>query len=246
MTIKTEFTRAMICVAMALPTVALAENPNIVRSAKGEYSYIKQETGEIVGHEEWSMTVDRSGMRTFNIMQEWDERDYVSVTVHRLNADLRPIETFQTRWDSGGWLSSGVYTVAENTVTAVATGRTGRTTQTLEVPENFSMVPHPLATDGLHFWYVDSPEGKTVDGTVYNIRVMDEVTGAAVGAVDEVKLTHLGEASVTTDAGTFDTQHFKMGDTSDFWIKARDGILVRLTYGPTGVRYDLTFYEEKN
>ncbi len=112
-------------------------NPNIVRTAKGEYTYINQDTGEFTGHEEWSMIVDRSGVRTFNITQRWNERDYVAITLHRLDLNLRPVETFQTRWDSDGWLSSGVYSVVENTVTTVATGRSGRTTQTLEVPEKF-------------------------------------------------------------------------------------------------------------
>lgn len=222
------------------------DNPNIVRTAKGEYNYINQDNGEITGHEAWSLVVDGDGTRTFNIMQQWDERDYVTQTIHRLDANLRPIETFQTRWDADGWLSSGVYTVVENTVTTMSTGRKGRTTQTLEVPDGFSMVPHPLATDGLHFWYVDTAPGEVLDGTVYNIRVTDETTGAALGAVHDVQLTYVGEETMTMDAGTFDTKHFKMGDNSDFWVLPRDGILVRLSYGPTGVRYDLTMYEEDN
>lgn len=244
----TRSTRWIILIAFVFSAMwsvmALADNPNIVRTAHGEYSYINQDTGAITGHEDWTLTVDRDGTRTFNIMQRWDERDYVTQTIHRLDARLRPIETFQTRWDADGWVSSGVYTVVENTVTTVSTGRSGRTTQTLDVPDGFSLVPHPLATDGLHFWYVDAPAGETIDGTVYNIRVKDELTGAALGMVHEVKLTYVGDESVTTEAGTFATKHFKMGDDSDFWILANDGILVRLSYGPTGVRYDLTVYEE--
>jgi hypothetical protein len=229
---------------LANPVMSLADNSNIVRSAKGAYSYINQDTNEIVGHEDWSMMVDRSGARTFTIAQRWDEKNYVTRTVLRLDADLRPIENYQTRWDEEGWMSSGVYTVVENTVTAVVTGRGGRATQTLEVPEKFSMVPHPLATDGLHFWYVDSPIGATIEGAVYNIRKKDDLSGGVLGVVHTVELTYIGEESVTTDAGTFATQHFKMGDTSDFWVAVRDGILVRLSYGPKGTRYDLTAYEE--
>ncbi len=107
-------------------------------------------------------------------------------------------------------------------------------------------MPYPLATDGLHFWYVNADEGETINGTVYNIRIMDELTGAAIGMVHDVELTYVGEESVTTDAGTFDTKHFKMGEDSDFWIMARDGILVRLSYGSTGTRYDRTAFEEGN
>lgn len=228
-----------------LSNVVFADNANIVRTAKGEYSYINQDTGEVVGHEDWSLLVDRSGMRTFTINQNWHERDYVTRTILSLDADLRPIETFQTRWDEDGWTSSGVYTVVENTVTAVVTGRSGRATQTLEVPEGFSMVPHPLATDGLHFWYVDSPVGETIEGMVYNIRKRDEVSGGVLGVVHTVELTYLGIESLTTDAGTFETKHFNMSGNSDFWIDARDGILVRLSYGPEGTRYDLTAYERE-
>ncbi|MBT5241913.1 MAG: hypothetical protein HN793_09250 [Rhodospirillaceae bacterium] len=228
---------------VGMPNAALADNANIVRTAQGEYSYINQDTGEIVGHEDWSMLVDRSGARTFTIAQRWDERDYVTRTIFRVDANLRPIESFQTRWDDKGWMSSGVYTVVENTVTAVVTGRGGRATQTLEVPEKFSMVPHPLTTDGLHFWYVDSPIGETIEGTAYNVKKRDELSGGILGVVHPVELTYLGVENVTTAAGTFETKHFKMGDDSDFWIDARDGILVRLSYSPEGTRYDLTAFE---
>lgn len=225
---------------------AQADNANIVRTATGEYSYINQDTNEIVGHEDWSLIVDRDGNRTFTIAQRWDERDYVTRTILRLDANLRPIETYQTRWDGKGWASSGVYTVVENTVTAVVTGRGGRATQTLEVPDAFSMVPHPLTTDGLHFWYVDSPVGETIEGTVYNIRKRDELSGGVLGVVHSVELTYLGDESMTTEAGTFDTKHFKMGEDSDFWVDARDGVLVRLSYGPEGTRYDLTAYDRND
>lgn len=235
-------TPAIWFIALALP--AWADNPNIVRTSSGEYSYINQDTGEITGHEEWSLTVDREGARTFNIMQRWDERSYITQTIHRLDSRLRPIETYQTRWDEDGWVSSGVYTVVDNTVITVGTGRDGRTTQTLEVPDGFSLVPHPLATDGLHFWYVDSPPGETITGTVYNVRVKDEETGAALGMVHDVELEYVGDERVTTDAGTFETKHFRMGGNSVFWVLPHDGILVRLSYGPEGTRYDLTAYQK--
>lgn len=226
--------------------VALAENPNIARTASGEYSYINQDTNKVEGHEDWSLVVDGDGARTFTINQRWDENGSITMTIHRINADLRPVETYQTRWDKDGWFSSGVYTTVENTVNAVVTGRKGRATQTLEVPEGFSLVPHPLATDGLHFWYVDSPVGETIEGAVYNLRQTDPVTGAVLGVVHSVELTYLGTEDITTEAGTFATQHYTMGETSHFWVDARDGILVRLSYGPTGVRYDLTAYETGN
>lgn len=228
---------------VALITPAQADNPNIARTASGEYSYINQDTDEIEGHEDWSMVVDGDGTRTFTINQRWDSNGSITRTILRVDANLRPIETYQTRWDKEGWYSSGIYTVVENTVNAVVSGRAGRSTQVLEVPEGFSMVPHPLTTDGLHFWYVDSPIGETIEGTVYNLRQMDPVTGAVLGVVHPVALTYLGDEDITTAAGTFKTKHFEMDENIDFWVIAEDGILVRLSYGPTGVRYDLTAYE---
>lgn len=230
----------------AVPATTMADNISIARTAAGEYSYINQDTSEIEGREAWSLVVDGDGNRTFTINQDWNARGSVTATVMRLDANLRPIETYQTRWNDKGWFSSGLYTVVENTVSAVVSGRTGRATQVLEVPEGFSMVPHPLATDGLHFWYVDVPVGETREGAVYNLREMDPVTGAVLGVVHPVELTYLGEEDITTAAGMFATKHFKMGADSDFWILAEDGILVRLSYGPTGVRYDLTAYETGN
>lgn len=233
-------------IATFCASVTHAENPNVARTASGEYSYINQDTNEVEGHEDWSMVVDGDDTRTFTINQRWDGNGSITRTIIRVDANLRPIETYQTRWDKDGWFSSGIYTVVENTVTAVVSGRSGRATQTLEVPEGFSMVPHPLATDGLHFWYVGSLVGETMDGTVYNLRQTDPVTGAVLGVVHSVELTYLGEEEVETAAGTFNTKRYKMGETSDFWINARDGILVRLSYGPTGVRYDLTAYATGN
>lgn len=240
---KQTFAALLIVGITALPAETWADNPNVARTASGEYSYINQDTDEIEGHEDWSMVVDGVGTRTFTINQRWDGNGSITRTILRVDANLRPIETYQTRWDKEGWFSSGVYTVVENTVNAVVSGRKGRSTQVLEVPEGFSMVPHPLTTDGLHFWYVDSPIGETMEGSVYNLRQTDPVTGAVLGVVHAVDLTYLGEEDVTTTAGTFKTKHFKMGEESDFWVIAQDGILVRLSYGPTGVRYDLTAYE---
>ncbi len=215
------------------------KNPNIVRWAEGEILYRTIEAQRPRANESWRLNVHPDGSRTMiGYTDNFDAENSITM-VHRVAADFRPLESMVTYWSKGQFNGVGLFTVRGNTLSAAISGPLGTVFHKIDVPEGFSIVPHPLATDSWHFWYYDKAEGGAQTSTIYNPQVAPRTGVPVLGHLETNTMTFEGEEEVSVPAGTFETDHYRLGDDIHVWMTGPDKILVRYAFPSFDLEYIL-------
>jgi len=231
--------------AIAPPALATAADPpNVSHGARGRYLYKTVKEGLRRGEESWTLSVHPDGSRTMRMLVRIDETGVLRDVVLRVDPRYRPLETYMSLWVKGQWMGSGLFSVSGTTLDAVVNGPTGRLTQLVAVPDGFSMVSHPVAADGWHFWYYDEAAGGVQPGTVYNPETLGGGTGAILGRVQKLPLRLVGDEQVETPAGRFLTRHWEMASAFHVWVAETNRMMVRMTLESADREYVLVEHEE--
>lgn len=226
-----------------MPFSAFAENINITRWAKGEFEYRALSTGEVSGAEEWHLTVHPDGTRTMQTRNRLDEAGYQRHVTYRVAENFRPLEVTSVYWVKGEWRGTGLFAINGNELQAIVKTPDGMIEQTRAVPDHFSMIPHPLSTNAWNTWYYDKAKGGPQPMTVYDMDAGAQAVSSMLGKVYTQDLEFIGTEKMTTPAGTFDVDHFRVEDVVDMYITGPDAILVRFQWIPADRDYVLTSLE---
>lgn len=224
------------------PTIGGA-NANVVRAAKGTIVYKVLSTGAVLGGENWNLTVHPDGSRTMQALNRYGSPGVQRHVTYRVDATFRPLEAYLLYWVGGQWKGSGFFSVHGDTLDAVANTPNGTLTHTLKVPQNFSFIPHPLSTDAWHMGYYDKKKGGTQTITVYDMDAGAAGPQALMGKLYTQKLDYLGAETITTPAGTFATDHFKIDSAVDIYVTGPDAIMVKFVWSPADRVYELVTLE---
>ena len=216
-------------------------NKNIVRWAKGTYLYRGISDGRLRGTEDWTLTVHPDGSRTMRMWNDLYARNGHLTATLRVAEDFRPIEAHVSYWTQGQFKGSGLFTVTGDRLEAITNGPQGRIAETIDVPDGFSIVTHPLAGDGWHTWYYDRDKGGEQTGMVYNIDSTPDPTKPAIGKLEPQALEYIGEETIEVPAGTFEAARFKIG-IGDVWTTGPDNILVKFSWEQFDLEYLLDSY----
>jgi hypothetical protein len=234
-------------VLMALGLVATttvpadeAVNANIVRLVKGQYTYQTTKAQRLRGYEDWTLTVHPDGSRTMMALVNNLDADVQFNMVHRVAATFRPLETFVTHWVGGESRGSGHFVVDGRLLRATVTGQVSRT---IQVPDRFSMHPHPVSTDSWRTGDYDKDRGGVQTARVYNVAVAPNAVAPLMGVLEDQTVEWLGSETITVPAGTFDTDHYKLRGNSDMWIAGPDRIAIKYMFLDLDREYVLTTYE---
>lgn len=236
---------SLILALPAVPTLAQTADPNLVRGARGRYLYRTLSEQKERGGEQWRLSVHPDGSRTMRMFVRIADTGVLRDVTYRVDPGFRPKEMYTSLWVKGKPAGSGLYTVTGNRLEAIVNGPHGRLTQEVAVPERFSMVPHPVATDGWHFWYYDEAKGGVQEGSVYNPDTLGAGAGSILGVRQSLPLRLVGREEVTTPAGTFATRHFEMAGAFQIWVAEADAMMVRMTLPAADREYVLVEYEEE-
>jgi hypothetical protein len=225
------------------PTIGGA-NANVIRAAKGTIIYKVLSTGAVLGGENWNLTVHPDGTRTMQALNRYGSPGIQRHVTYRVDQNFRPLEAYMLYWVRGDWRGSGFFVVNGDQLTATANTPNGMLTHRLTVPQNFSFIPHPLSTDAWHMGYYDKAKGG-----VQTINVYDMDAGAAgpqtlLGRLYTQKLERLGTESLTTPAGTFETERYRIDDAVDIYVTGPDSIMVRFVWTPADRVYELVKLEQ--
>jgi hypothetical protein len=217
------------------------ENPNITRWSEGTIVYRTIEAQRLRARETWRLTAHPDGSRTIrSFVDNFDAETNLNI-IHRVSADFRPLESLVTYWTRGEYRGAGMFTVNGSTLNAYVSGPYGTATENVEVPEKFSIAPHPLATDSWHTWYFDKGTGGVQTTTIYNLQVTAPENGIPVlGKIHRGTMTYVGAESVTVPAGTFSTDHYRIGEGIHVWIEGADNMMVRYAMPDRDLEYVLT------
>lgn len=214
-------------------------NPNIVRWATGTIEYRTIEAGRLRAREEFRLTVHPDGSRTMrSFVDNWDAGTQLNL-IHRVAADFRPLESLMSYWTRGDFKGTGMITVRGSTLTATIDGPLGQVTHSIDVPEKFSVVPHPLATDSWHTWYFDKSAGGEQPTVIYNPQVSPQTGVPLLGHIENGVMTHEGKEDITVPAGTFTTEHYTLNGVIHIWVMAPDNLLVRYAMPSADLEYVL-------
>ena len=217
-----------------------AVNANIVRLIKGQYTYRTTKAQRVRGYEDWILTVHPDGSRTMTALVNNFDADVQFNMVHRVAATFRPLETFVTHWVGGESRGSGHFVVDGRRLRATVTGQVSRT---IEVPDRFSMHPHPVSTDSWRGWDYDKEQGGVQAARVYNVAVAPNAPKPLLGVLEDQTVEWLGSETITVPAGTFETQHYKLRGNSDMWIAGPDRIAIKYMFPALDREYVLTAYD---
>lgn len=238
---------AMLLAAPGAQTqTAFLEQSNVSRWAAGKYAYRSLARQVQNGEEDWLLTVHPDGTRTLRATNAYKDRAQVlRHVVMRVDASFRPLEAYLDYWVDGQWRSSGLATVTGNTLEVILNSPNGRIAQTLVVPEHFSMVPHPIATDSWPAWYYDRTRGGPQPITVYAFDGRSLGASGMLGKLDSQSITFAGSEKVSTPAGTFDCDKFVFGEGDPaLYLFGRDRMIAKMTWKAADVEYVLSDYRD--
>jgi hypothetical protein len=215
------------------------KNPNVVKWTTGSILYRTIETQRQRALEVWNLTVHPDGSRTMrSVVNNFDAENQLNM-IHRVTADFRPLESLVSYWSKGSYVGSGMFTIDGQTLNATVSGPDGLVTNHVKVPEHFSIVPHPLATDSWHTWYYDKKVGGPQPMTLYNLQIAPKTGTPVLGRLQTNTMTFDGREEVEVPAGVFMTDHFKIGKDVSVWLSGPDNMLVRYASPKSDLEYVL-------
>lgn len=212
-----------------LKKTAVHVNRNIVRRASGAYSYRTLAGKTDRGSERFNLLVHPDGSRTMTIWHDLHAKDAQFAVVLRVAKNFRPLSAFASYWVASGYKGNTTFQVDGNTLTAQSVGPAGVQTQLIDVPDDFSIGTHPVAADGWHQWYVDSEAGNAGELNLFSLEASADLEKPILGRMSPLPYEVIGEETVTTPAGTFETTHYRLMGSSDVWVSGEDRLMIRMT-----------------
>lgn len=218
-------------------------NANIVRWARGEYEYRSLRDKTPRGNETFYLTVHADGSRTMRAFPNIAVRDIQSNVMLHVDASFRPISGYMTYFTQGRPKGALAIFVNGNDLRAISLSREGIQEHTESVPDQFSLVLHPLALDGWHPWYIARSPDVEQTGTEFLVETNPETPAPLRGQVIPQSFVYRGKEKLSVPAGTFDTEHITMAGHSDIWFTGPDRILVRYIWKDLDREYVLRTFE---
>lgn len=235
----------LFCFSTAKAQTDYLAKDNVSHWASGKYAYISLRDGVQNGEESWFLTAHPDGSRTLQATNSYN--DYTKTlrnVILRVDQRFRPLEAYATFWVDGAWRGSGWFTVNNNKLSAIVDGPNGRLTQSLEVPENFSFVPHPISTDSWPTWYYDKELGGKQPITLYTFDGRGFGVSGILGRLQSSEIEYLGEEDIETPAGVFRCEHYAFGEGDpQFFIFGQDRLLAKMIWKAAEVEYVLSEYK---
>lgn len=215
------------------------------RAVTGRIDY-RRFDGRLRGHETFHLTAHADGDRTIRTVSEIYDTGILRDVTYTVDRSWRPKDAairlrIDDRFVGSSWFRfDGPSAECE---ALLADG--GRISQRLDLdgpPDSFN--PHPVQVDMWHF----GPYRRDGDA-VQTIRVLtasplhDGASGPLLASL-ELPIEYVGPETITVEAGTFDTEHFRFlhrggWPPQDAWCHGEDLLLVRMDWDYTQTRYEL-------
>ncbi len=215
-------------------------NDSIVRAASGIHECKIVSKDEVCGYEEFKLTVQPDGSRTLRIFNNRIRAKAQHNVILRVDKNFRPIEAVSSPYRDEVF-RTGLFSIDGNNLNVLVHEKGERKEETHEIPNGFSLGTHPVVGDGWHFAYYDKEKGGEQLATVYWTSSQED---SLLGKLREQRINYLGKETVTTPAGTFETDHFTLDDDAQMWITGEDNILVKFAWEPNDMSYTLIEYNE--
>jgi hypothetical protein len=223
---------------------AWLDQAGVQRWTRGEYIYKKLSTGAENGHERFLLVVDPQGVRTLQASNAFRDRmDVWRHVVYRVAANFRPLDVYLDYNTDGAWRGTGFFTIGADKMDAVISGPDGVQRASVDVPEQFSLIPHPIATNSWPAWYYDRAKGGSQPVTLYAFDGLAKDEDGILGGFQQQTIRLTGRTTLRVPAGEFecDRYEFNDGDPS-ICLHGPDQLIVRMVWKLADVEYLLSAY----
>ena len=229
---------------LALPALAQEvwlDQAGVERWTRGAYIYQKLSSGEESGRESFLLVVDRDGVRTLRATNAFiDGIQIWRHVVYRVGANFRPLDVYMDYNTEGAWRGAGFFTVGPESMDAVISAADGVTRTSVAVPANFSLIPHPIATNSWPAWYYDRDRGGSQPVTLYSFDGLAKDDDGMLGAFQQQTITLTGRETVTVPAGEFDCERYEFNDGDPvICLYGPDQLIVKMVWKRADVEYVL-------
>ncbi len=240
-------------VSAAESTVARVDfrpNPNMSGWLRGRYVYVETKTGNWRGEEEWTLTRNVDGSRTMRIFTLISATGVMRDFIHHVDANFRPVESYQSTWHNGVKTGSGYYLFGKNYVEAKVSSPNGTFTQRAEIDGPVTMVPHSMAGDGWHFSSYDRAKGGVQTVITFNPSAWGDGIQSVMAKVQRIAIALKGSEQVQVPAGKFEAEVWLIDQKKDgswvneIWVYGPDRIMVKFVDHPNGLTYLLDRLEQ--
>ncbi len=218
----------------------LPDNTNLTRESFGTIAWRVLSTGEVRGEEQFHITAHPDGSRTVMAVSRYGPRDIQRHSLYRIDAALRPVEAAIQYWIEGTWRASGTLTATDTHVTVQSRGPQGDAAHTLETSGPFAVLPHQLAPDAWRVLLYDKSAGGVQELSVYDPAPLADGPDGMLGKMTSHKAEYIGQERLTVPAGTFDCDHFRIGDSIDLFVTGQDAVLVTWRFSAIDREHVLT------
>ena len=228
---------------------------------RGKVVYRSDTLGER-GREWFTVTKHGGGHRTIRSFVEVLNTGLVRDVTYTVNDNWQPVDAFVRLTENDEFMGSGWFRfTGEYAECETYTADAGRISQRMKLnglPPSFG--PHPVACDVWHIGAFDMDSGiriQTIKGTLMSSPRPDGASGPFLSrtvletggvSTDEFRIEYVGPETVTVEAGTFETDHFRflLGEESipeDIWCLPEDLIIVKVRFDVMATTYELVDLE---
>ena len=226
------------------------------RTYTGRVGYLDPKGKGEIGREWFTVTVQPSGERTLRALCEMDDFRLMRDVTLTIDADWQPIDAYvritqEEKLVGSTWFNFGEKTADSHGITV----KEGNVTQHYDLPSRVtSFGTHPLHNDS---WKLSSirlaKKGMKAGPSFSTSNLSNGGSGPLLLPSQEGRmvLVYVGPQRLKTDAGTFETEHFRMdlpsmNETMKCWAMGEDCVPVRQVHEwPDGreKRFELTDLE---
>ena len=221
------------------PAENAGPNASIVRRAGGSYAYTTISDGRHRGEEHFQLVVHPDGSRTMMIWHDLSARNAQFSVVLRVASSFRPLEAYVSYWNAGQFKGSGMFSVDAGTLTAQSRGSAGPRSETIDLPQRFSIGTHPVAGDGWHTWTFDAAGPAKQTSMLYGVEASSDITKPVLGALTPLAIELVGRERLSVPAGTYDTTHYRVAGVNDLWVTEQDRLVVKSSIPSRDLEYVL-------
>ena len=217
--------------AQSPPPENTGPNINVVREVTGKLTFRTLSDQRHRGGEDFRLIVYPDGSRQIFISKDFKAVNAQQTMIARVDKRFRPLQTFASYWTRDGFKGAIFVTIDGNQLQALADGPKGRTMHSRKVPDKIAIVHHGEVMNGWYMWpdFAAPSSGQQTIST-YNLNAAPRSDAQVSGVCLDSVYSRLGNDSVTTPAGTFDTTHYQLSggaEPLDIWIGTEDHLLVR-------------------
>jgi hypothetical protein len=212
----------------------------VERTESGEYACSVIDTGSDCGDANWILSLQADGSRILRSYSYVTANGTQNSSVMRAGKNFRTEEGFMSLHRYGEFFRSTFLIIEGSKLFLTVNGPDGHYTKELDVPEDINLLMFPVNAYGWLTANYDHDKGGPQPINLCAVATIDDMPACGVTVRD---VEFLGKETITVPAGTFETDHYKIGSSGDTWITGPDLMVVQHQHSRRNLRFELIEYQ---